>query len=90
MSISIGLYPILDLWTANKLHYITLPQNCIFFLNFVLLVRAAWQTDKFVMKGVTLTHLTKCSNHSNQQWIIQTVEMINILAAIVTVVVTGM
>ena len=24
MSISIGLYPILDLWTANKLHYITL------------------------------------------------------------------
>jgi hypothetical protein len=24
MSISIGLYPKLDLWTANKLHYITL------------------------------------------------------------------
>jgi hypothetical protein len=24
-SISIGLYPKLDLWTANKLHYITLP-----------------------------------------------------------------
>ena len=23
MSISIGLYPELDLWTANKLHYIT-------------------------------------------------------------------
>jgi hypothetical protein len=23
MSISIGLYPKLDLWTANKLHYIT-------------------------------------------------------------------
>ena len=24
MSISTGLYPNLDLWTANKLHYITL------------------------------------------------------------------
>jgi hypothetical protein len=24
MSISIGLYPKLDLWTTNKLHYITL------------------------------------------------------------------
>ena len=26
MSISIGLYPILDLWMANKLHYITLQE----------------------------------------------------------------
>jgi len=26
MSISIGLYPNLDLWNANKLHYITLQQ----------------------------------------------------------------
>jgi len=25
MSISIGLYPNLDLWKANKLHYFTLP-----------------------------------------------------------------
>jgi hypothetical protein len=27
MSISIGLYPNLDLWNANKLHYITLHQS---------------------------------------------------------------
>jgi len=29
MSISVGLYPKLDLWNSNKLHYITLhqPQN---------------------------------------------------------------
>jgi hypothetical protein len=27
MSISIGLYPKLDLWTANKLHYITLQAH---------------------------------------------------------------
>ena len=27
MSISIGLYPNLDLWNANKLHYITL--HCV-------------------------------------------------------------
>ena len=34
MSISIGLYPILDLWTANKLHYITL---CHIFSNIYIL-----------------------------------------------------
>jgi len=28
MSISIGLYPNLDLWNANKLHYITLLMYC--------------------------------------------------------------
>ena len=29
MSISTGLYPNLDLWNANKLHYITLPTLAI-------------------------------------------------------------
>jgi hypothetical protein len=29
MSISIGLYPKLDLWTVNKLHYITLLQKAV-------------------------------------------------------------
>ena len=27
MSISMGLYPNLDLWNANKLHYITFAQH---------------------------------------------------------------
>jgi hypothetical protein len=29
MSISIGLYPNLDLWNANKLHYIILQQDAL-------------------------------------------------------------
>jgi hypothetical protein len=29
MSISIGLYPNLDLWNANKLHYITLHYTVV-------------------------------------------------------------
>jgi hypothetical protein len=36
---------------------------------FVQLAKTAWQVDEFVKWwwGVTLTHLTKCNIHSNQQ-----------------------
>ena len=42
MSISIGLYPNLDLWNANKLHYIshvkyTIPKQYIFSGSFIAL-----------------------------------------------------
>jgi hypothetical protein len=33
MSVSLGLYTKLDLWTANKLHYITSHKHCSCNLN---------------------------------------------------------
>ena len=56
MSISTGLYPNLDLWNANKLHYMTLTSQLMgIFHYYKLFILNVQRTNDFDTKNSSIT-----------------------------------
>jgi hypothetical protein len=71
MSISIGLYPKLDLWTANKLHYITLHYITLHYITLPLRLRIGEDIPPLLhgvqRDNITFTVLLSSSECSTMQ-----------------------